>query len=175
MKIKYLIILAILTFSQSICFGQNSNFQQLDFLLGEWSGRGSGFGNDSSTINSFFKPDMIGKYIEFKNESWFKPTSNNPEGEHHIDRGFISLDKERDLFVIRQFHIEGYVIQYILVDSLSNDTVLVFESESIENFVPGGEARWTITTISENQIETIFDVAFPNSDYSCMGVNKLRK
>ena len=175
MKIKYLPILAFLTFSPPICFGQNANFQQLEFLIGEWSGRGSGFGNESSTINSFFKPDMIGKYIEFKNESWFEPTSNNPEGEHHIDRGFISLDKERDLFVIRQFHIEGYVIQYILVDSLSNDTVLVFESESIENFVPGGEARWTITTISENQIETIFDVAFPNSDYSCMGVNKLRK
>lgn len=175
MKIKYIIILTILTFSQSICIGQTSKFQQLDFMLGDWNGRGSGFGNDSLTINSFFKPDMIGKYIEFKNESWFEPTSNNPEGEHHIDRGFISYDKARDAVVIRQFHTEGYVIQYTLADSLSNDTMLVFESESIENFVPGGKARWTIKKISDNQIETTFDVAFPNSDYSCLGVNKLSK
>lgn len=118
---------------------------------------------------------MIGKYIEFKNESWFEPNSNNPEGEHHIDRGFISYDKAREVVVIRQFHIEGYVIQYTLVDSLANYTTLVFESEYIENFVPGGKARWTLKKISDNQIETIFDVAFPNSDYSCMGVNILTK
>lgn len=175
MKIRYLKILASLAFSTSTVFGQTTDFQQLDFLLGDWSGRGSGFGNDSSTVNSFFKPVLKGKYIEFENESWFEPTSNNPEGEHHIDRGFISFDKERDAIVIRQFHVEGYIIRYILADSLSNDTMLVFESESIENFVPGGKARWTIKKTSDTRIETIFDVAFPNSEYSCMGVNKLQK
>jgi len=172
-KLICIVVIEILfTFS---LHAQTDRFDRLNFLQGEWSGRGSGFGNDSSTIKSFFKSDMGGKYIEFNNDSRFEPTSNNPEGEHHIDRGFISLDKERDLIVIRQFHIEGYVIQYILVDSLSNDSLLVFESESIENFVPGGKARWTLKKISENRIESVFDVAFPNSDYSCMGVNMLRK
>lgn len=122
--------------------------------MGEWNGTGSGFGNESSTVETFFKSVMNDRYIEFKNESWFEPTSNTPE---------------RDLIFIRQFQVEGYINQYILADSLSNDTMLVFESESIENFVPGGKARWTIKKISDNQIETIFDVAFPNSDYSCMG------
>lgn len=175
MKIYHLTILTFLTFSPSICFGQTNNFQQLEFLIGEWNGTGSGFGNESSTVKSFFKQVMNGKYIEFRNESWFEPTTNNPDGEHHIDQGFISFDKGRNLIVIRQFNIEGYINQYMLSDSLSNDSILVFESESIENFVPGGKARWTIKKISENQIETIFDVAFPDSDYSCMGVNKLQK
>jgi len=174
MRICYLTVLVFLTFFPSICFGQ-TGFQKLDFLLGEWTGSGSGFGNDSSTVESFFKPVMNDKFIEFKNESWFSSTSDNPEGEHHIDRGFISFDKARKLIVLRQFHIEGYINQYVLIDSLSNDSMLIFESESIENFVPGGKARWTIKKISENQIETIFDVAFPDSDYSCMGINKLMK
>lgn len=175
MKIKYFTILAFLIFFPFRCFGQTANFQQLEFLVGEWRGTGSGFGNETSKVESFFRPVLNDKYIEFKNESWFEPTSDNPEGEHHIDRGFISFDKERDIIVIRQFHIEGYINQYILADSLSNDTTLVFESESIENFVPGGKARWTIKKVSDNQIETIFDVAFPNSDYSCMGTNILRR
>lgn len=175
MRIFKLTILAFLIVSPAICFGQITNFKQLEFIIGEWNGSGSGFGNETSTVKSYFKPIMNEKYIEFKNESWFEPTSNNPEGEHHIDHGYISYDKQRDILVIRQFHVEGYVIQYILADSLSNNLNLVFESESIENFVPGGKARWTIKKTSENQIEAIFDVAFPNSEYSCMGVNKLKK
>ena len=79
---------------------------------------------------------MSGKYIEVKNDSRFEATESKPEGENHIDKGFISYDKSRDMTIFRQFNIEGYVNQYILVDSLSSDTEIVFETEVIENFVP---------------------------------------
>jgi len=46
---------------------------------------------------------------------------------------------------------------------------LVFETEMIENFVPGGKARWTIRKISESQIETTFDVSFPDKEFTCFG------
>jgi hypothetical protein len=59
--------------------------------------------------------------------------------------------------------------------TLSNDSILVFETESIENFVPSGKARWTIKIVSENQIETTFDVSFPGKEYTCFGVNVLEK
>jgi len=154
--------------------GQSNPFDRVSFIIGEWNGGGSGFGNNESQIKSSFQLLMDGKYIEVKNESLFEPTEENPEGEHHIDKGFISYDKQRNLIVFRQFNSEGYFNQYVLNDSLSNENTIVFETEFIENFVPNGKAKWTIRKISENEIKTIFDVSF-GKEFSCFGTNKLFK
>ena len=172
-KMKFLILLLALI--NGVGFGQNKPFDRLDFLIGEWIGTGSGFGNEKSQIESEFNYIMEGKYIEILNDSKFNPTKTKPDGEHHIDKGLISFDENRKLIVYRQFHIEGYINQYVLNDSLSNDTVLVFETETIESFVPGGKARWTIKKIANEQIETIFDVSLPGKEYACYGTNVLRR
>jgi len=172
-KIK-LIPLCFILFA-GIINGQSSSFDQLKFLSGKWTGNGEGFGNNKSVINSSFEFIMGGTYLEIKNESQFESTKNNPKGEHHIDKGFISFDTSRKVLVFRQFNIEGYINQYVLNTQKSNDSTLVFETETIENFIPGGKARWTIKKISEDQIETIFDVFFPNKGYSCFGTNYLKK
>ena len=174
MKNSNLLILAfVLIFGSA--FGQNQNFDRLEFLYGKWIGTGSGFGNETSRIESEFKSIMNGKYVEVWNDSKFKPTEKNPDGENHIDKGIISFDKDREVIVYRQFNNEGYVNQYILNDSLSGDTVLVFETEIIENFVTGGKAKWTIKKLADDQIETIFEVSFPNKEYTCYGQNILTK
>ncbi|MEX1381844.1 hypothetical protein [Lutibacter sp.] len=172
---KKIIALIAFIMISGVSFGQTNSFEKVNFILGEWNGTGSGFGNDKLKIESSFQLIMNGKYIEVKNESRFEPTEKNPEGEHHIDKGFISFDNSRKLIIFRQFNNEGYINQYILNDSISNDSILVFETEIIENFVPGGKARWTIKKNSESEIETIFDVSFPNKEYSCFGINKLIK
>lgn len=41
---------------------------------------GSGFGDDTSKIESSFQLVMNEQYIEVKNESWFEPTEKNPNG-----------------------------------------------------------------------------------------------
>lgn len=171
---KYFFIICFTLFS-TITFGQSNSFDRLQFLIGEWNGSGTGFGNNQSKIEASFRLVMNETYIEVKNESWFEPTKKNPNGEHHIDNGFISYDTSRNLIVFRQFNSEGFVNQYILNDSLSKDNKLVFETETIENFIPGGKAKWTINKISDNQIESIFDVYFPNKGYSCLGTNTLLK
>ena len=118
---------------------------------------------------------MNAAYIEVKNESYFDPTENKPEGEHHIDWGMISYDKSRKKIIFRQFNSEGYVNRYVLNDALSKDSLLVFETENIENFVEGGKARWTIRKLQMDEIETIFDVSLPGRKYACFGTNKLVK
>lgn len=155
-------------------FGQSNPFDKFSFLIGEWSGVGSGFGNNKSEIESSFKFVMSRKYIEVINDSKFEPSEKNPEGEHHIDKGYISYDKTRAAIIFRQFNIEGFINQYILNDSLSNDSILIFETEIIEN-LPKGKARWTIKKVSETEFETIFDVSFTGDEYMCFGVNKLKK
>jgi len=77
--------------------------------MSKWSGTGVGFGDEKSIIHSDFKSIMNGTYIEIINDSKFTPTEKIPEGEHHIDKGIISFDKIRELIVLRQFNIEGYV------------------------------------------------------------------
>lgn len=173
MKRKAFLVLGIIL-SFGISFAQTNPYERLNFIIGDWSGTGSGFGNNKSKIESSFQPVMDSNYIEVKNESWFEPTEKNPKGEHHLDKGFISYDKSRKLIILREFNSEGYFNQYVLNDSISNENTLVFETEFIENFVPNGKAKLTIKKISENEIETVFDVSF-GKDYSCFGDNKLIK
>lgn len=157
-----------------LAVGQENAFNRLDFLIGDWGGNGSGFGNNKSKIESSFHYVMDGKYIEVVNDSKFEPTEKKPEGEHHIDKGFISYDSNRQLIVFRQFNIEGFVNQYVLNDSISNDSTLVFETEDIEN-LNGGKARWTIKKLSTTEFETIFEVKFPGREFMCFGTNNLTK
>jgi len=172
-KVTWMLLLSMLGGSQIL--GQTDPFQPISFVIGKWEGSGVGFGSNRSTIQSSFQPVMNGTYIEVMNESLFEPTEDNPQGDHHIDKGFISFDKVRGVLVYRQFNNEGYVNQYTLSDSLSTDFVLVFESENIENFVPGGRARITLRNISEDSIETAFDLSFPGREFTCVGTNYLKR
>lgn len=172
---KIMLCIAVLLVLIGNASAQDNLFEPFEFLLGEWTGNGSGFGNETSTIQSEFKMVMNGRYLQVTNESRFEPTDNNPDGELHIDLGMISYDKTREMFIFRQFNVEGFVNQYVLIDSVSSDSVLVFETESIENFVPGGRARWTIKNTGANTIETSFDLSFPGKEFACYGTNALSK
>ncbi len=174
MKRNFIIIVLLMILTNT-ANSQNNSFERLNFVIGEWQGTGGGFGNETSEIQSSFQFIMNGKYIHIKNKSEFKPTDSKPDGEIHIDWGFVSFDKKRGKIVFRQFNIEGYVNQYVLNDSLSTDSRLVFETEVIENFVEGGRARWTIEKIDNGEIKTIFDVSFPGKEFSCYGTNSLKR
>lgn len=171
---KATISVLLVIFSSVYACGQSDAFEKLEGLIGHWAGTGSGFGNETSKIESSFQYVMDGKYIEVVNDSKFEPTTDNPEGEHHVDRGFISFDQERNLILYRQFNIEGYVNQYVLNLSRSDNSTLVFETEQIEN-LSSGKARWTIHIGSGQDIETVFDVSFDGDEFTCLGTNKMER
>ena len=171
---KKLILLFTFAFFFNFSFSQTNPFNNLKFALGEWTGTGNGFGNNTSTVESSFNFVMNGKYVAVKNESHFKPTEKKPKGEHHIDNGFISYDRGRKAIVFRQFHIEGFYNQYVLNQELSTDELLVFETEFIENFVPNGKTKWTLKKVSDNEIETYFDLS-TGGEFIRYGTNKLKR
>jgi len=175
MKFTKILTLFTLLFSTTFLFAQENPLEKFNTLIGKWEGGGSGFSSSKSVIQSEFNWIMKNTFIEVKNRSEFEPTPQQPEGEIHEDYGIISFDKARKIFVFRQFHVEGFINQYILNDSVSSESTFIFESESIENFVPGGTARFTINIKNESEIETIFDVGFPGKEMSCFGNNKLKK
>jgi len=148
---------------------QNNPLGKFGILIGNWEGTGTGFNSTQSIIQTEFNWIMNQRYIEVKNRSEFQPTIDKSQAEIHEDIGMISYDKARGLYIFRQFHVEGFVNQYFLNDSLSIDGKLVFESEVIENFVSGGNARFTIIVKNETEIETLFDVGFPGKEMACFG------
>jgi len=174
MNKKVLLLVALFLLSVS-AFSQENPLAKFDTFIGKWQGTGEGFGNATSVINSEFNKVLGDQFIEFKNHSEFKPTPQNQEGEIHDDWGMISFDQERGVVVLRQYHNEGFYNEYVLVDSLSTDKKLIFDTEKIENFVPGGRARLTITILSDTEIETTFDVGFPGKEMACFGKNRLHK
>jgi hypothetical protein len=115
--------------------------------------------------NSFV---LARKFIEVRNTSVYPPTDKNPAGEIHEDIGYISFDKVRRQFVLRQFHIEGFVNQYVL-DSISADNkTIIFVSESIENIPSGWRARETYHIGSINEITETFIGRHPRNHLSCI-------
>lgn len=175
MKKRLFFTLITLFFSATFLIAQENPLEKFNLLIGKWEGAGAGFSSSKSTIKSEFNWMMNNTFIVVKNRSEFEPTPQQPKGEIHEDYGIISFDKARKLYVFRQFHIEGFVNQYVLNDSLSNESTLIFESEIIENFVPGGKAKFTVNIKNESEIETVFDVGFPGGEMSCFGQNQLKK
>ncbi len=169
------VILLVFTFFISVATEAQTSLERFSNLVGVWDGSGEGFGNSKSKITAEYTWLMNKQYIEMKHHSEFEPTEENAEGEVHEDLGILSFDKDRNVAVFRQFHNEGYFTEYILNDSISSPEVLVFETTHIENFVPGGKARFTIKTLSDSEIETVFDVGFPGKDMACFGTNRMKK
>lgn len=129
-------VVALLILSPVLAFGQmtkqDSVWLPFKNMIGKWSGTSEGQPG-KGTYDRSYEIVLNKKFIEVRNKSTYPPSTNNPKGEVHEDRGFISYDKARKTFVLRQFHIEGFVNQY-KIESISPDRkTIVFISESIEN------------------------------------------
>ena len=173
----YKIILIIFLFPATL-FGQipihDSIWLPMKLFIGEWTGKGGGepgIGDYERSYQWLFN----GKYIEIHNKSTYPPSANYPEGEVHEDAGFISYDKARKTFVLRQFHVEGFVNQYKL-DSISSDgKTLIFITESIENIPAGWKAKESYQLINDDEFEETFELAAPNENFTSYSTAKFKR
>jgi len=136
----------------------------LNFLIGSWQGVGSGQAGNSNVERSY-QLILNDKFLEVRNKSTYPPQSQNPQGEVHEDLGLISFDKTRKTFILRKFHVEGFVNQYVM-DYLSPDgKMFVFTSESIENIPAGWRARETYQVVNSDDFTETFELAAPGKDF----------
>ena len=141
-----------------------SPWEPLRFFIGSWTGRGNGQPG-VSTIRREYRWTLNDRFIEVRNQSTYAPQPKNPKGEVHQDQGMISWDRHRHRFVLRQFHIEGFVNQYV-ADSLdANPDSLVFTSEAIENIPAGFRARETYRILGPDEFIERFELAEPESAF----------
>jgi len=149
-------------------------WEPLRSLVGKWEGTGEGK-SGKSRVDTQFTFVLQGKFLEVRNKAVFDPPEGKSKGEVHEDWGIISYDGGRKKFVFRQFHVEGFVNQYVL-DSLSADgKTIVFVSEAIENIPPGWRARVTYEIPSDGELRVIFDLAPPGKDFDKCAENRLKR
>ena len=77
----------------------------------------------------------------------------------------MSFDKGRQNFEFRQFHIEGFVNQYVMTSSSADGKTIVFTSESIENIPAGYRARETYKILGPDEFTEVFEIAEPGKDF----------
>ncbi len=77
----------------------------------------------------------------------------------------MSFDKARKTFVLRQFHVEGFVNQYVMTSSSGDGKTIVFTSETIENIPAGFRARETYKILGPDEFTEVFEIAEPGKDF----------
>jgi hypothetical protein len=141
-------------------------------LLGRWPGTTEGEPG-RGTVEREYERVLGARFVQVKNVSTYPPQEKNPKGERHEDLGLFSYDSARKAIVFRQFHVEGFVNQYVL-DPTSPPDRLVFTTEAIENIPPGWRARETYV-IGADRLEEIFELAEPGKDFAVYSRNRLTR
>ena len=170
--------LLILLRTPSILFAQEEKkkdvWEPLRFFIGAWEGEGEGRPGVSKAQREY-KFVLQGKFLEAQNKSIYEPQEDNPKGEVHEDWGLFSYDQDRGKFIFRQFHVEGFVNQYVL-DSLSADgKTLVFVTEAIENIPSGWRARETYKILNDDEFTETFELAAPEQDFELYITNHFKR
>jgi len=145
----------------------------LDFLIGKWTSRSEGQPGEGTGEREYVR--VLGtRFVQARNVATYPPQAKNPKGERHEDIGLFSFDNARKKLVLRQFHVEGFVNQY-LADLPAKPGVLVFTTEAIENIPPGWRARETYTVLGPDEIEEVFELAEPGKDFELYSRTRLKR
>jgi len=144
------------------------------FFVGNWEGRGEG-ASGISTGRQSYEFILRGTYLHVRNKAVFDPQEKNPKGEVHEDWGVFSYDKARKTFVFRQFHVEGFVNQYVLENAPAGGKTFIFVSEAIENIPAGFKARLTYKVLDADTFEQTFDLAAQGQEFVCYSKGVMKR
>lgn len=131
-------------------------WEPFKFLVGAWEGTGKGQPG-SSRVEREYHFVLGDKFIQIKNKSVYPPQKKNSKGEVHEDWGLVSYDRDKKQYVLRQFHIEGFVNQYRLDRAAAEGKTFTFLTESIENIALGWRAREIYRIVSANEFIETFE------------------
>jgi hypothetical protein len=137
--------------------------QRVAFLLGRWEGVQEGRPGKGTASREYTRV-LDGRLLRIVNRSDYPSQPANPKGESHRDEGFFSFDRARQRLVLRQFHVEGFVNQYVEDGGATRERIS-FTSEAIENIAPGWRARETYVVHGAAEFEEVFELAEPGKPF----------
>ena len=146
----------------------------LRYFVGRWQGTGTGKPGESR-VEREYKFVLDEQFIQLYDRSVYEPQERNPEGEIHEEIGYFSFDRNRQKRILREFHVEGFVTQYVLEAWDPDRQRIIFRTEAIENISPGWQARTTYEILGEDSFRETFDLAGPGKPLSCYITNEFER
>lgn len=143
-------------------------------FVGNWEGDSEGepgVGKMERTY-SFVLRD---RFLQVSNKAVYPPQKKNPKGETHEDLGFFGYDRALKKLTYRQFHVEGFVVQYAQESVSEDGRSFVFTSTSIENIGPGWMARETYRFIGPDEFIETFALAGPGKEFKTYSETRFRR
>ncbi|MBN2425137.1 MAG: hypothetical protein JXR46_16235 [Calditrichaceae bacterium] len=173
-KNAYLIIVFIplVLFSQSA--EVEDNWQPFRYFLGKWQGSETSPSGDGQCEREY-SLILNNQYLYISSKTVFLPQEKNPEGEIHEHWTVYSYDRNKKVYIARQFNSEGFVNVLTINSGSANTDTLIFLSEKLENLPDGFKARLTIIKTSQNEFKEIFEIAPPNQDYTQFSTNTWKR
>jgi hypothetical protein len=147
---------------------------EVRFLVGRWRGSSEGQAGRGS-VSRVYESILNGRFVHERNRSEYPAQAANPKGEVHDHWSFLSYDKIRQAIVLRQFHVEGFVITYRLAAPTGSDKRLVFESEHIDDLPGEWKARETYEQLSGDEFTETFELAAPGKPFEVYGKARLKR
>jgi len=98
----------------------------------------------------------------------------NLKGEVHEDVGIYSFDTSKKAIRFRQFHVEGFVVHYVMQPQTTPGT-FVLDSEAIENIPAGYRSRETYIVIGPDEFEERFELAEPGKEFELYSRTRLTR
>jgi hypothetical protein len=173
LKLVAVAVAGVLAASSQVQQTTTDPFAPIAFLIGQWEGTSEGEPG-KGTIRREYERVLNGRFIRARNRSEYPIQEKNPKGEIHEDEGFFSFDRARNRLVFRQFHVEGFVNQYVQ-DGGSTVQGIVFTSEGIENIPAGWRARETYVVRGPDEFEEIFELAQGDKPFEVYSRARLKR
>ena len=174
MKLIVTTVLMLVTVAAAQTPTRPDVWEPFRYFAGNWEGTGQGQPGVSKTQREY-RFVLNDKFLHAQNKSTYDPQPKNPKGEVHEDWGFIGFDKARKKFVLRQFHVEGFVNEYVMTSSSADGKTMVFTTESIENIPAGFRARETYKILGPDEFVEVFEIAEPGKDFELYLENHYRR
>lgn len=149
-------------------------WQPVRTLLGSWEGDAQGEPGSGRSLREY-RLTLKDRFIQVTSQSTYPPQPKNPKGEVHEDVGFLSYDKAAQKLVLRQFHGEGFVNQYVLETLSADGRTIVFVTTAIENIPSGWRGRETYQIVSDDEFIETFALAEPGKDFATYSETRFRR
>jgi hypothetical protein len=143
------------------------------FLLGRWEGHSSGQAGNA-TVRREYRFVLRDRFIEERHTSTYPPQEKNPKGEVHEHVSYFSYDRARKLLVLRQFHVERFVIQYAQDGEVAGGK-LAFVSEAMENAPSGWRTRESYIVHGPDEFEEVFELAQAGKPFDVYSRTRLKR
>ncbi len=171
-------LLLLLTALLSVASNQNKpaadSWALFRPMVGSWEGTSHGQPGEGKSERTY-EFVLRGTFLRITSKAVYPPQKENPKGEVHEDIGYISYDKNRKSFVLRQFHVEGFVNQYVFDPLKAEGGTITFVSEAIENIPAGWRAREDYRMSGKDELIERFELAEPGKEFELYSESRFRR